>query len=70
MTKESDKKIVILHNFDRGEYVQLVKSIDLIGLSDKTIVAVTTPTTLEWKLKDLIDELVLEDEEINKQKKK
>lgn len=70
MTESSEKKVIILHNFTRDDYLKLTKAIDSLGFSNKTIVAVTTATTLDWKLRNLIGELFLEDEEIKKQKKK
>ncbi len=63
-----NKKVMVLHNFSKDEYVKIIKALEDIGISSKTIVAVTTPTTLEWKLGYLIKELMLEDEEIKKQK--
>jgi hypothetical protein len=65
----NDKKVIILHNFKKEEYLQIIKSLESIGISNKTIVAVTTPTTLEWKLNQLIKELFIEDEEMKKSKK-
>ncbi|MGC8581865.1 MAG: DUF3783 domain-containing protein [Thermoplasmata archaeon] len=67
---DNDKKVVILHNFKREEYLQIIKMLEFIGISNKTIVAVTTPTTLEWKLSQLIRELFIEDEEMKKSNKK
>jgi|YelNatPaOPRAMG01_1025707.scaffolds.fasta_scaffold03850_6 hypothetical protein len=66
MSDEEAKKVIILHNFDRAEYIQLLKSVEVMGISNRTIVAVTTSTTMQWKLRDLIDELLKEDEEIKK----
>ncbi len=63
-----NRKVMVLHNFSKDEYVKIIKALEDIGISSKTIVAVTTPTTLEWKLGYLIKELMLEDEEIKKQK--
>jgi len=67
---ENDKKVIILHNFKKEEYLQIIKSLETIGISNKTIVAVTTPTTLEWRLNQLINELFIEDEEMKKNNKK
>ncbi|MCL4412958.1 MAG: DUF3783 domain-containing protein [Candidatus Thermoplasmatota archaeon] len=66
MTDRENRKIIIVHNFDKGEYIDVLKVLESTGLAKKTIVARTTPTTMNWKLKDLIAELFLEDEEIKK----
>lgn len=66
MTDRENRKIIIVHNFDKGEYIDVLKVLESTGLAKKTIVARTTPTTMNWKLKDLIAELFLEDEEMKK----
>lgn len=66
VTDRENRKIIIVHNFDKGEYIDVLKVLESTGLAKKTIVARTTPTTMNWKLKDLIAELFLEDEEIKK----
>jgi len=68
MNDLSRKKIMILHNFERNDYLKLLASMETSGLSDGTIVAVTTPVTLDWKVKDLLNELLLEDENVRKEK--
>lgn len=69
MTDSTDKKIVLLHNFDRAEYKKLLAFLSTIGISGKTIVAVTTPVTLGWKVGDLLNELLLEDESLKGESK-
>ncbi|MCL5408225.1 MAG: DUF3783 domain-containing protein [Candidatus Thermoplasmatota archaeon] len=69
MVAEADKKIVLLHNFDRNDYTRLLNFLKSSGLSSKTIVAVTTSVTLDWKVADLIKELFLEDEALRDQTK-
>ncbi|EQB65217.1 MAG: hypothetical protein AMDU3_IPLC00003G0069 [Thermoplasmatales archaeon I-plasma] len=64
----SPKKVILLHNFDRAGYTKLVSALNSVGLSENTIVAVTTPVTLEWKVSDLIDELFSEDESLRKER--
>lgn len=68
MPSKDERKVMILHNFGKQEYMEVIKAIEKTGFGNKTIVAVTTPTTMEWKLGYLIQELILEDEEIKKQK--
>ena len=46
----------------------MVSALNSVGLSENTIVAVTTPVTLEWKVSDLIDELFSEDESLRKER--
>lgn len=60
----SSKKVIILHNFDREGYTKLISALNSVGLSENTIVAVTTTVTLEWKVSDLIGELFSEDESL------
>ena len=64
----SPKKVILLHNFDRLGYTKLVSALNSLGLSENTIVAVTTPVTLEWKVSDLISELFSEDESLKKER--
>ncbi len=64
MSTYDEKKIVILHNFDKNEYAKFLTTLNSTGLGDNTIVAVTTPTTLEWRVRDLLGELLLEDESL------
>ncbi len=67
MTPQTSKKVVILHNFDSAEYRKLIASLRSVGLADNTIVAVTTSVTLDWKVRDLIGELFLEDERMKEE---
>ncbi|MGC8645171.1 MAG: DUF3783 domain-containing protein [Thermoplasmata archaeon] len=62
------KKVVILHNFAREEYARLLDCLKSSGAYDNTIVAVTTDTTVNWKVGDLIKELLIEDENIRKER--
>ena len=64
----SPKKVILLHNFDRAGYTKLVSALNSVGLSENTIVAVTTPVTLEWWVSDIIDELFSEDESLRKER--
>jgi hypothetical protein len=70
MIDSSEKKIMILHNFERTDYLKLVASLESSGLSNNTIVAITTPVTLDWKVKDLLNELLIEDESVKKEEGK
>lgn len=66
MQSSDERKVMILHNFKKEEYLKIIKALEEIGIGKKTIVAVTTPTTMEWNVGYLIKELLLEDEEIKK----
>ncbi|MEM0136116.1 MAG: DUF3783 domain-containing protein [Thermoplasmatales archaeon] len=57
-------KVMILHEFKKNEYLQLLKCMKEAGIYDDTIVAMTTETSIKWKLGDLIDELILEDKNL------
>ncbi|MGC8610752.1 MAG: DUF3783 domain-containing protein [Thermoplasmata archaeon] len=60
-----DRKVVILHNFTRDEVAKLYSFLKQEDFGDP-IVAVTTEISLTWVLKDLINELILEDNEMRK----
>jgi hypothetical protein len=70
MVSVKDRRIIILHNFDRDDYSKLLGSLKSTGLGDNTIVAVTTATTLDWKVGHLLEELLLEDESLKGQTKR
>ncbi len=58
MKKSGGEKTIIFHGFSHEELNLLMKTIkEVIDIPGKIIMAVTTPTSLEWKLKDLIEEL-------------
>jgi hypothetical protein len=69
MSESKEKKVILLHNFDKSDYVRLLSALKSIGLSENTIVAVTTNITLEWKVEDLLNELFLEDESLKEERK-
>ncbi|MGC8562604.1 MAG: DUF3783 domain-containing protein [Thermoplasmata archaeon] len=64
----TSKKVVLLHNFNKSEYTKLLSALNEVGLSENTIVAVTTPVSLDWKVADLINELFTEDESMKGEK--
>ena len=63
-----NKKVVLLHNFEKSEILKLMKAVKETFPGEEIIFASTTPTSLEWKVKDLIDELNKEHEEFKKMK--
>ncbi len=63
MDTESKEKVIVFHGFSKEELPALMKAIkEAAGEEEDIIMAVSTPTSLEWKLKDLIAELVREHE--------
>ncbi|MEM0141128.1 MAG: DUF3783 domain-containing protein [Thermoplasmatales archaeon] len=57
-------KVMILHEFKRDEYLKLLKCMKEAGVYEDTIVAMTTDSSINWKVGDLINELILEDENL------
>ncbi len=52
------EKVVIFHGFTKEELNAALKAVkEALGRKVDLIAAVTTPTSLEWKVKDLIEEL-------------
>ncbi len=68
MATQDDRRIILLHNFTKSDYSRLLLSLRSVGLADNTIVAVTTSTTMEWKVGHLLEELLLEDESLKNEK--
>jgi len=53
-----EEKAIIFHGFSHEELNLLIRTIKKVPDAPKDIIrAVTTPTSLEWKVKDLIEEL-------------
>ncbi len=65
--EKKGKRVILLHNFTDSEvkeFLELLKGNEKLS---RSIVAVTTEISLQWKVNDLMDELIKEDEEIRKQ---
>jgi len=61
------EKVIIFHGFSKEELPAIMKAIkDTAGKGADIIMAVSTPTSLEWKLNDLIAELTREHEYFKK----
>lgn len=60
------KKVVLLHNFDKQEILKSMKLLKELFNGEDIIFASTTPTSLQWKLEDLLEELHQEHEEFKK----
>ncbi len=62
-------RVILLHNFSDREVIEFINHYKKNENLPKSIIAVTTTTSLEWRVRDLMDELIKEDEEIKKRKK-
>jgi len=59
---EDTRKIIIIHGFSNDEVVALMRAAKAaLPAAKDAIFCTTTPTTMQWKLKDLLDHMVLED---------
>ncbi|MGC8663497.1 MAG: DUF3783 domain-containing protein [Thermoplasmata archaeon] len=61
-------KIILLHNFSDIEVIEFLDYIKQNENLKKSIVAVTTPTSLNMYVGELMNELKTEDEELKKSK--
>ena len=56
-------KLVLIHGFSNEEAVALMRAVKAaVGDPAEIAFAITTPTNLEWKIKDLVDQVRLEHE--------
>ncbi|MFP3318805.1 MAG: DUF3783 domain-containing protein [Thermoplasmata archaeon] len=67
--KERGKRVILLHNFKDSEVKEFLELLKNSNLS-RSIVAVTTDISLEWKVRDLMDELIKEDDEIKRKSRR
>ncbi len=68
--KRKDERTIIFHGFSGEELETLIKILKKNFPDYKDIIlATTTKTSLEWKVKDLINELIEEREYFKKQNK-
>lgn len=58
------RKFIIMHNLSNEEVKGVINAVHSQGIS--AIFATTTPTSLTWKLEDLLNELIREDEYFRK----
>ena len=63
-----DKKVIILNGFKEEELKEFLSWYKKNEKLPKSIFAVVTEHSMEWKVKDLIKELVKEDEEVKRLK--
>ncbi|MBO8173695.1 MAG: DUF3783 domain-containing protein [Thermococcus sp.] len=55
------KKFILMHDLENPQIKEVLAKIKSLNLG-KIIFATTTPTSLTWKLEDLLEELIREDE--------
>lgn len=59
------RKFVLMHDLENEEIKKVLSEFKRMGLKD-AIFATTTKTSLKWKLGDLLEELIKEDEYFKK----
>jgi len=65
LKENSDKKVIIFHGFSGEELNLVLDGINQIeGKPENIIMATTTKTSLKWKVKDLVSELIQEHKEM------
>jgi ribosomal silencing factor RsfS len=57
--KQTDKpKVVILHDFSHEQIFAIMKAVkQQVGMDVEVAFAMTTPTSLEWKLSDVVKDV-------------
>ncbi len=60
------EKVIILHGFSREEIFKISGLLKQAFKGEDIILATTTPTSLQWKMSQLIDELKKEHEYFRK----
>ena len=56
-------KLVLIHGFSNEEAVKMMRAVKAASSDPGEIAfAITTPTNLEWKIKDLVDQVRMEHE--------
>lgn len=58
---EKDFKAIIMHGFSDEQALSVMRAVKALGLgAGSTAFAMTTPTSVEWKVSDLIEHLAEE----------
>ncbi len=58
MENEAEGKVIIMHGFDREKVFEIMKAVKASVENHSDIAfSVSTPTILEWKLKDIIQDV-------------
>lgn len=69
LESEEGQSVIVFHGFSKEKLPAVMQAVKSATSGDDIIMAVTTPTSLEWKLKDLIQELTKEHEYFKTAKK-
>ncbi len=71
MKEKTNEKVIIFHGFTGEELETLIKILKKnFPKYKETILATTTETSMNWKVKELINELIEESEYFKKQTRK
>ena len=54
------ENVIVFHGFSKERLSAVMQAVKSATSGDDVIMAVSTPSSLEWKLKDLIEELTKE----------
>ena len=65
-----DKKVVIMNGFSNGDVFKILKSVKTVFPKEDIIFATVTAINRDWTVKELIDGLILEHEQMKKIGKK
>lgn len=58
---DTEFKAVILHGYSGEQALAIMRAVKSLGIdADTTAFATTTPTSLDWKVRDLIEHLAEE----------
>ncbi len=63
------ENVIIFHGFSKEKLSKVMEAVKKASAGDDVIMAVSTPTSIEWKLKTLIGELTKEHEYFKTAKK-
>ncbi len=65
---KDEEKIIIFHGFSKETLLKIMDAIKKTTKGEDIIMAITTPTSLEWKVKDLVEELSQEHRYMKKER--
>ncbi len=63
----SDRRVVFLHGFSDEEITRIIRGVkSVVGDADSAAFCTSTATNLEWKVQDLIDDVLKEHDYMKK----
>jgi len=68
--EKNTSPVIIMNGLNNEQTLKVMKAVKSIEGIPRIIFASTTQTSLEWKVKDLLQELKAEDDEFRKMKEK